>query len=62
MLSQEEKELRDFVDKFICSLIELEKDYDELSENYKARALSRILEYVKVHIELKALYSIVNHR
>ena len=62
MLNQKEKESQDFVNKFIRSLIELEKDFDKLSENDKARALSQILVYVKVHTELKAFYSIMNHR
>ncbi len=55
MISQEEKEYLDFIDKFLRSVFELKNDFENLSENNKVR----VREYFVSSAETQAQFEIL---
>ena len=55
MVNQEEKEYREFIDKFLHSVFELKNDFENLSENNKAR----VREYFVSSAETQAQFEIL---
>ena len=55
MISQEEKEYQEFIEKFLRSVFELKNDFENLSENNKAR----IREYFVSSAETQAQFEIL---
>ncbi len=61
MLNQEEKEFRDFIDKFNRSIFELRNDFTNLSDNNKVRVKEHIIKSAGTQTQLEILLSISKH-
>lgn len=55
MINQEEKEYREFIEKFVCSVLELKNNFEKLSENNKVR----VREYIVNSAETQAQFEIL---
>ena len=59
MLTQEEKEYKEFIKKFLHTVSDLKKDFEQLSENNKERVRENILSSAQTQIQFEILHSIV---
>ena len=60
MVNQEEKEYREFIDKFLRSVFELKSDFEKLSDNSKVRVREYIVNSAETQAQLEILKLIAN--
>ena len=60
MISQEEKEYREFINKFRHSVFELNNDFAKLSENNKVRVREYIVNSAETQAQFEILKLIAN--
>ena len=60
MISQEEKEYQEFIEKFLRSVFELKSDFEKLSENNKVRVREYIVNSAETRTQFEILKLIAN--
>ena len=60
MISQEEKEYQEFIEKFLRSVFELKNDFENLSENSKVRVREYIVNLAETQAQFEILKLIAN--
>ena len=60
MLNQEEKEYREFIEKFLRSVFELKSDFEKLSKNNKVRVREYIVNSAETQTQFEILKLIAN--
>ena len=60
MISQEEKEYQEFIEKFLRSVFELKSDFEKLSENSKVRVREYIVNLAETQAQFEILKLIAN--
>jgi translation initiation factor 2 beta subunit (eIF-2beta)/eIF-5 len=60
MLNQEEKEYREFIEKFLRSVFELKSDLEKLSKNNKVRVREYIVNSAETRTQFEILKLIAN--
>ena len=60
MISQEEKEYQEFIEKFLRSVFELKSDFEKLSENSKVRVREYIVNSAETQAQFEILKLIAN--
>ena len=60
MISQEEKEHQEFIEKFLRSVFELKNDFEKLSENSKVRVREYIVNSAETQAQFEILKFIAN--
>lgn len=60
MISQEEKEYQEFIEKFLRSVFELKSDFENLSENNKARVREYFVSSAETQAQFEILKLIAN--
>ena len=60
MISQEEKEYQEFIEKFLRSVFELKSDFEKLSENSKVRVREYIVNSAETQAQFEILKFIAN--
>ena len=60
MISQEEKEYQEFIEKFLRSVFELKSDFEKLSENNKGRVREYIVNSAETQAQFEILKLIAN--